>query len=262
MMCPRCGGRRFWILKDERRRCARCRSDWRPERLPLRLTPRQWRALLRWFVRGLPSAQIAHETRLDRKRVLRALLVVRRAMARSISEAVSLDNGGARARLALEDETRPARGLRPPRRVAAFGLRASGTFAWAEVVPDVDTDGLARALRDRKGDGPFDWAGAHRYAAVAYGGRLYRLAESARAPFGHVESFWAYLQRRLKAKGGIRRKRLGLYLAEYAWRYNHRKLSPPEQLRELLKVIRRNRYGVGNTTYPVRREHDSKGGFH
>jgi transposase len=37
-----------------------------------------------------------------------------------------------------------------------------------------------------------------------------------------LEGFWGYLKRWLAAKGGIRRERLPLYLAEYVWRYNHR----------------------------------------
>src|SRR5262245_566273 len=83
IICPRCGSERSWLLKGGRRRCVRCRFDWTPGRLPLRRTATQWRAVLRWFARGGPSAQIAHETRLDRKRVLRALTVVRQAMLRS-----------------------------------------------------------------------------------------------------------------------------------------------------------------------------------
>jgi hypothetical protein len=184
-------------------------------------------------------------------------------MARSIPESFGLGDDSARGPLGPEDGTRSTRESTPGRRrVAALGLRAAGSFVWAEVVPEADAEQLARALRHRKGNGSFDWPGARRYTAVAYGGRLYRLPHPGRTPFGHVESFWAYLQRRLKAKGGIRRKRLGLYLAEYAWRYNQRKLSPAEQLRELLKAIRPPRSGVANTTYPVRHEHHSAQGFH
>jgi hypothetical protein len=62
MPCLRCGARKFWTLKNERRRCVRCRYDLKPDRLPLRLTRRQWRGLLEWFVRGMTSAQIAQET--------------------------------------------------------------------------------------------------------------------------------------------------------------------------------------------------------
>jgi hypothetical protein len=85
--------------------------------------------------------------------------------------------------------------------------------------------------------------GLGRFTAVVHRGHLYRLAGSAAGrpstPFGKLEAFWAYLQRQLRAKGGIRRERLGLYLAEYAWRYNHRYLSPSEQLQELLTLVGR-----------------------
>ena len=81
------------------------------------------------------------------------------------------------------------------------------------------------------------------YGAVVYRGRFNRLVRSGtrEAPvrFGELEAFWAYLRQQLRAKGGIRPKRLGLYLAEYAWRYNHRRLSRAEQFRELVTLLRR-----------------------
>jgi transposase-like protein len=51
-----------------------------------------------------------------------------------------------------------------------------------------------------------------------------------------MEGFWGYLKRNLAAKGGIRRERLPLYLAEYVWRFNHRNLSTDEQINKLLKI--------------------------
>jgi hypothetical protein len=211
--------------------------------LPLRLTLRRWRALLRWFVRGVPSAEIARETRLDRKRVLRALMVLRRALMRSAPADVRrvtdmkiapVPRGGERQRAS------PQQSAKPPRsRFAVLGLFRVDGHAWAEVIPDAEAEELGGTLRDRNGPS-ITPPGLRRYAAVVYRGRFYRLAESGagRAPFGHIEAFWAYLQRQLRAKGGIRRERLGLYLAEFAWRYNHRKLSPAEQVRELLTLIR------------------------
>jgi hypothetical protein len=171
-------------------------------------------------------------------------------MARSIPEPTDPDAAAGRAE--------PRRSRSP-----TLGLQASDRFAWAQVVPDVDADELARLLRDRKGEGSIEGPVVGRYAAVVSGGRLYRLNDSAaNAPFGHVESFWAYLQRRLRAKGGIRRQRLGLYLAEYAWRYNNRRLTPSEQLRELMKAIRRRHSGAENKTYPEPNQRDSVTGFH
>lgn len=84
LRCPKCISSRYWILRNGRRRCAACRYDWRPWRLPLRLTPRQWQQLLVGFVGELSTNLVAQTTGIDRKRALRALTVVRRAMTRTI----------------------------------------------------------------------------------------------------------------------------------------------------------------------------------
>jgi transposase len=250
LRCPECGSGNAWLLKDGRRRCVRCRFDWKPGRFPLRLKPRQWRALLQWFVRGLPSARIAHETSLDRKRVLRALTVVRLAMVRSVPADVrraadtetSPVSRGARHRAPSAAPRRSTDASRPRRRYATLGLYAAHRRVWAEVIPDADAEQLERLLREWKARRPVASPGLQRYTADVSRGRLHRLAEPAAdrpsVPFGQVEAFWAYLQRQLRAKGGVRRERLGLYLAEFAWRYNHRQLSPAEQVRELLALIR------------------------
>ena len=52
-----------------------------------------------------------------------------------------------------------------------------------------------------------------------------------------LEGFWGYLKRRLAAKGGIRKERLPLYLAEYAWRYNHRNDNIENQKKLIMKQL-------------------------
>ena len=54
-----------------------------------------------------------------------------------------------------------------------------------------------------------------------------------------LEGFWGYLKRRLAAKGGIRKERLPLYLAEYVWRYNHRNDSIQIQKILIMKQLER-----------------------
>ena len=64
---------------------------------------------------------------------------------------------------------------------------------------------------------------------VAVNGYVYRLVKHNEGEYSdgkgnHIdglEGFWGYLKRRLAAKGGIRKERLPLYLAEYVWKYNH-----------------------------------------
>ena len=53
-----------------------------------------------------------------------------------------------------------------------------------------------------------------------------------------LEGFFGYLKRQLASRGGIRRERLPLYLAEYVWRYNNRKLPLNQQINKLLKLIK------------------------
>ncbi len=217
--------------------------------MPLRLTTPQWRMVLRWFARGMTSAQIARETRLDRKRILRALLVVRRRMSELAPSAVVLaherdeDNG-------LDDtQHEPATAKT---RMPVLGIYDSHGQFWGEVVSGREAARIARAIRER-GPDRLELPGIGPYSAVVYRRRLYRLSESGErgvsTSFGQIESFWSYLQRQLRSRGGIRRSRLNLYLAEYAWRYNHRKLSPEQQVRELMLLVRAGR-GVRNDALP------------
>jgi len=248
--CPRCGSERSWLLKGGRRRCARCRFDWVPGRLPLRLNPQQWRAILRWFARGASSAQIAHETKLDRKRVLRALTVLRQAMVRSTpSGPTAADAGDLTA--SVDDRLERRQPLPAAvRRTAALGFYIADDREWVEIVRESEVEGLARLLRQRKHRGTVNFWARHRYVAVVFRGRLYRLGESGvepAIPFGRIEAFWAYLQRQLRARGGIRRERLALYLAEYVWRYHRRTLSSAELVEELMNLVRT---GGGNAPLP------------
>ena len=191
--------------------------------MPLRLSPQQWRAILRWFVRGAASATIAHETGLERKRVLRALLIVRRALLRATAL-------GARRPVVLSRTTK----------AATIGLRTADGVVSAELISETESEQLGTWLRRHKKLRLIVLPRLQRYAGVVYRGRLYRVADTGpgRAPFGQVEAFWAYLQRQLRATGGIRRERLAVYLAAYAWRYNHRRTPQLKQIEELLSLIR------------------------
>ncbi len=254
LRCPRCGGHRWWRLRSGKRRCSACRYDQRiGTGLPLRLSRPEWRRLLYFFSLGLSSAQIANETGLRRERVRRALLLVRSAMARDIppvfSGVVEVDEtyvGGAwrNQRQAIRDRgTKRGRGVATKQ--AVFGILARGGQVWAEVVPNVRAATLQRLINQRVELGSTvctDTFSA--YTGVAAGGYVHRMVEHRERysdrKGGHInglEGFWGYLKRRLAAKGGIRRERLPLYIAEYAWRYNHRKLSSKKQVKSLLKLI-------------------------
>jgi hypothetical protein len=201
----------------------------------------------------MTSAQIAHETQLERKRILRALTVVRSAMLDSVPEGMRPVHVRHAPQAHADDRPeRATHGAGRPR-PAVLGLRLVGENVWAEVVDDDEAEPIVQSLRDRKNGRELHQAIAPEYEAVVYRSRLYRVsapADRSSTPFGHLEGFWAYLHHRLRSKGGIRRARLGLYLAEYAWRYNNRKLTPREQVHQLFKLIARRKGGVRNRSMP------------
>lgn len=236
--CPRCDGTKTWQLGRGGLRCARCRFEWRPERWPLRLTPAEWRRLLYWFVRGFSGAAIAREARLGRERVLRGLTVVRHQIAetmpaqiRDLRDATRAAGLAARGAGASTDTS----SRHPSRLTAMLGIFAVSGIVWAEVVPVTEEHALRQRLV--RGDalrqpGSSEPTG---YAAVVDRGHMHWLIWSP-ATVGLVGGFWAHAQRQLMVKGGIRLERLALYLAESAWRYNHRRESRAEQLRQLLAL--------------------------
>ena len=178
--------------------------------MPLRLSKPEWRALLSWFARGAPSAEIASETGLERKRVLRALKSVRQAMQH--------DNP------APEGEASP-----PLERPVLFRRRRDSVLGLYVVHGMVGIEVVSERGRPT----------TSRYSAIVERGKLHRLDPhgEGRGPIGHIEAFWSYLQRRLRGKGGIRSSSLALYLAEFTWRYNHRKLTTPELSHELFRLL-------------------------
>jgi transposase len=216
------------------------------------LTSAQWRRLLRWFVLGQSAATIAQESGLERKRVLRALLLVRQAMLQDVpqvfSGVVEIDEtylGGAwrnKRRVERAQGTKRGRGTS---KQAVFGILCRGGQVWAEVVPNVEAKTLLPLLRQRVRAGSVVCSDTFiSYTGVAAGGYIHRLVDHSLTfsdrQGSHVnglEGFWGYLKRRLAAKGGVRRERLPLYLAEYVWRYNHRKLSVREQVKSLLNLL-------------------------
>ena len=85
------------------------------------------------------------------------------------------------------------------------------------------------------------------YTGVAAKGYVHRLVKHHKGEYSdgkgnHInglEGFWGYLKKRLAAKGGIRKERLPLYLAEYVWRYNHRNDSIQIQKKLIMKQLER-----------------------
>ncbi len=131
-----------------------------------------------------------------------------------------------------------------------FGISARKGVVWAELVDDVEAATLLPLIRKQVKKGSTVCSDTFRsYTGIATQGYVHRMVEHGKGEYSdgkgtHInglEGFWGYLKRQLAAKGGIRRERLNLYLAEYVWRYNHRKLPVSEQVKKLTRLLRKRR---------------------
>ncbi len=255
--CPRCGNTKSWRVRRSKRKCSACRYEWRTDRLPLHLSRAEWKRLLRWFLLGLSSAATSREAGLGREQVLRALTMVREAMVRDIPPVfegvVEIDEtylGGSWRNKRKSTRIQGSKRGRGTSKQAVFGILCRSGQVWAEVVPNVEANTLIPLLRKQVAKGSIVCSDTFRsYTGVAARGYVHRLVkhdqqEYVDAQGNHInglEGFWGYLKRKLVAKGGIRRERLPLYLAEYVWRYNHRNMEIKDQIKLILSMLQ-NRY--------------------
>jgi transposase len=213
--------------------------------------------LLRWFLLGQSSARVADEARIDRKKVLRALTLVREVMARDIAPAfegtVEIDEtylGGSWRNKRKDVRVKGSKRGRGTSKQPVFGILCRNGQVWAEIVPNVEADTLLPLLKQQVVTGTIVCSDTFKsYTGVAAKGYVHRLVKHEKQEYSdgkgnHInglEGFWGYLKRMLASKGGIRQERLPLYLAEYVWRYNHRGLKIGGKIDRVLSLIQ-NKY--------------------
>ena len=143
----------------------------------------------------------------------------------------------------------PSKRGRGTSKTPVFGILCRGGKVWAKVVPDVEANTLMPLISRRVEPGSTVFSDTWKsYTGIAAKGYVHRLVDHSKEEYvnkegNHInglEGFWGYLKRKLAAKGGIRRERLPLYLAEYVWRYNHRHLTKKQQIREILVLLERH----------------------
>jgi len=206
---------------------------------------------------GQSSARVADEARIDRKKVLRALTLVREVMARDIAPAfegtVEIDEtylGGSWRNKRKDVRVKGSKRGRGTSKQPVFGILCRNGQVWAEIVPNVEADTLLPLLKQQVVTGTIVCSDTFKsYTGVAAKGYVHRLVKHEKQEYSdgkgnHInglEGFWGYLKRMLASKGGIRRERLPLYLAEYVWRYNHRGLKIGGKIDRVLSLIQ-NKY--------------------
>jgi transposase len=251
--CPKCRSKKVYVLSNGKRKCSRCKYEFKPHRLPLYLTRDQWKEIIRWFLLEQSSLNISLRTRIERKRVLRALTIIRTSLTKDVPEifsgTVEVDEtylGGQwknKRRSVRDQGSKRGRGTK---KQPVFGILCRNGTVWAEVVDDVGAETLQPLISRKVSIGSIVCSDTWKaYTGIAARGYVHRLVNHGEKQYSdgkgnHInglEGFWGYLKRKLVSKGGIRREKLPLYLGEYVWRYNHRNENDNVKVKRIIKLL-------------------------
>ena len=256
--CRKCSGKIFWKVRRGKLRCKNCLYEFKPRIGKISLTKYQWKALLKWFLRCQSVNAVCEETGISKYKVLRALTLVRDEMIKDIPDIfegiVEVDEtylGGQkknkRKRQLLKDrlEGRESRRGFGTTKQPVFGILARSGKVFARLVDDVEAKDLIPIIENKIKKGTKICSDTWRaYTGLATKGYVHRTVEHGEKEYvrgrNHInglEGFFGYLKRQLSSRGGIRRERLNLYLAEYVWRYNNRDLMIENQIIKLLNLV-------------------------
>lgn len=258
-LCPNCQNKtNFWRLNDGRLKCKECLKRFSPNKDKILFNRKLLRQIISEFVLEHSTNIILVRVNVSKYKLLKILTLLRMEMTKDVPEVfdgyVEVDetylggqmkNRKLQERLKYQKRSKQARGFGTIKQ-PVFGILCRNGKVWAKLMDKTEAVDLQPLIEKqvRKGSTICSdtWRG---YTGIASRGYVHRLVEHAKNEYSdkkgnHInglEGFWGYLKRKLASKGGIRRKKLPIYLGEYVWRYNHRKLSLKEQENLLFKRI-------------------------
>lgn len=251
--CPRCGNTKLYKVRRQKLKCSSCKYEWKPDRLPMNLDRKQWRFIAKYFVLGLSSNKVSEQLGVSVNTAAKAMSRLREALAECkpdiFTGIVEVDEtylGGQWKNKRQDIRAEGTKRGKGTSKQPVFGILCREGQVWAEIVSDTKAETLMPIILGKVESGSTVcsdmWTA---YTGIASKGFVHRLVDHGKREFsdnrgGHInglEGFWGYLKRQLASKGGVRRERLHLFLADYVWKYNHRKEPTSYQVRLLLKML-------------------------
>jgi len=258
-ICPRCKSKDFWNILNNRLKCKKCKYLFTPKENYLNISNKLLKQIISEFVLEHSTNTILDRVDISKYKLLKILTLLRIEMTKDIpnifSGTVEVDETyiggqwknkrlGVKKMAILQGKT-SKRG-RGTSKQPAFGILCRNGTVWAELVSGVEKEDLQPRIEERVKRGSTvcsdTWRG---YTGIARKGYVHRLVNHSKNEYSNrqgnhingLEGFWGYMKRKLSARGGIRRKKLHLFLGEYVWKYNHRKLSFKERENLLFKLL-------------------------
>ena len=241
LICPRCGGKKFWRLSTGQRRCGQCgltrkfdKTYWNSSKI----SPYWKGRLLEYFCLGVPAYRLRHQVPLDLKTVQRWFRILRVAIyTHEMKEMKAL-----LARTGTGTPL-PGEGIRfRSDFTASNGQLALGIYKgngrvftlpviFSEGSEDAKAGGEAGHLRVCDETLACTLLDIRGNSVVVNGEKATRKGREVPAD---IEGFWAFTRQWLRHYRGVPRTYFPLYLKEIEWRFNHRSENLVKLIRNLL----------------------------
>lgn len=242
-------------MGDGRFRCSKCRKSYTDPRKRRRISKDTLKWVLEGFLHEIPTETMLEDIDISRYMLLKIFNFLRMGMTRDLPpelrDVVKVDDayltGSKRARWSIV-EPRVFNSGRDYGKIGqtVLGILSWNNAIWAEPIVGIEAVEMSQEIVEEARERPFiDSSTKKVYTAfiTKYWVFFSYLCDDERYPESRyctevVVKFKEYLKRKeFFERKGIRKDRLQLYLGEYVWRYNKRKLRFEGQKRRLEKLL-------------------------
>jgi len=218
--CPKCNGVEFWKIKDGRLKCKKCRYLFTPRENIFNVPNETLKAIISEFVLEHSINVIVERIKISKYKLLKILDRIRRELTNDIPEVFKRE-------ISLKKEPEFIK------ENLAIGILSKNGQVFAKIL-NIEPKEFEEFLKNKEEINLETKLGDF---AIIYKNSFYRLSQKESSQIDTLEIFWGYLKRKLFTKAGIRKERLPLYLGEYVWRFNNRKLNLKEKEERIWQLI-------------------------
>ena len=234
--CPKCFKTELWKTGDKRLKCKNCHYIFTLKPNLFNVSNKTLNEVVSEFLLEHSTNIILERVNISKYKLLKILTFLRMLMVKDIPDT-------------LHEIIKPdPEDLKPNNKTkkSVIGIFCKEEKVYTKILPNIKDEDLKlflKAQKDRKESLNHHIEEWQRYVGLAFKKRFYRIVppQSKKYRIDALETFWGYLKRKLSSKGGVRKEKLPLYLGEYAWRYNHKKLTLKEQEEKIWKLLIANR---------------------
>lgn len=243
-VCPRCGGKKFWLLSSGQKRCKCCGLTRKPSKTywqKTRISPYWKGRLLNYFCLGVPAYRLRFQVPISQPTIQRWFKLLREVIYQQAVRELKPLSGQIEMDETMFGGKKPGkRGWGASGKHMVFGIYQRNGKALTFPISSRAGDTLIPLIGRNTKPGSLyytdDWFA---YAHLSIRGNHVVVRKEKGLPKGRdhlngIEGFWSYAKHWLYQYRGVPRQYFHLYLKEIEWRFNHRNENLVKLLRKLL----------------------------